>query len=604
MEGGAAAAWIVAIAGLIGLLSCLIYAFFQSLEHSNNRRGPVVYPLVGNLFQLLKNKHRIFDWATEMMQRDGSQTMRIVRPGGRQSFSTANPENIEHMLRKHFENYPKGKHFQSIMTDFIGHGIFNVDGDLWRVQRKVASYEFTTRSLRDFMLDSVKMEIQTQLIPTLTHFCESEASVDLQDLLLRFSFDNICKLAFGFDPACLHFSLPAVKLAEAFDIATSTVAGRFFCPHPLFWKVKRALNIGSERRLRKALQVVHQFAMDIIRKRRKELLESKGGNELHREHQDLLSRFMKFTTSEMEADLVKGSDPDEFLRDIVISFVLAGRDTTAAALSWFFWSLCTHPHVQERCHNEIQGILEAGLTSQDLSSQEKEEMQPEGILEAGLTSQDLSSQDKEDMQPQGILEAGLTSQDLSSQNKEHRQPQGMLEAGLISQDQSSQDKQDKQPQGILETGFTSQVQSSQEKEDKQPQATIFSYNELKQMDYLHAAISESLRLYPPVAANSKISSEDDVWPDGTIIPKNTPVSYYPYATARMESFWGKDCKEFQPERWLTADGLFVPENPYKFPVFQAGLIGPTKSIPHFSNGARGRIGDNGQFITFVGLPDL
>jgi fatty acid omega-hydroxylase len=42
------------------------------------------------------------------------------------------------------------------------------------------------------------------------------------------------------------------------------------------------------------------------------------------------------------------------LRDIVLNFVIAGRDTTAQALSWCFYMLTTHPRVEQFLLNEIQ----------------------------------------------------------------------------------------------------------------------------------------------------------------------------------------------------------------------------------------------------------
>ena len=36
------------------------------------------------------------------------------------------------------------------MGDLFGNGIFAADGDLWRHQRKLASFEFSTKVLRDF----------------------------------------------------------------------------------------------------------------------------------------------------------------------------------------------------------------------------------------------------------------------------------------------------------------------------------------------------------------------------------------------------------------------------------------------------------------------
>ncbi|CAK9872768.1 unnamed protein product [Sphagnum jensenii] len=98
----------------------------------------------------------------------------------------------------------------------------------------------------------------------------------------------------------------------------------------------------------------------------------------------------------------------------------------------------------------------------------------------------------------------------------------------------------------------------------------FTYEELKKMHYLDAAMTESVRLYPPVPFDSKLEMEEDTWPDGTHIPKDSVVAYAPYAMGRMEQLWGSDCLEFKPERWLDDNGVFQPQSPYKYAVFQAG----------------------------------
>ena len=38
----------------------------------------------------------------------------------------------------------------------------------------------------------------------------------------------------------------------------------------------------------------------------------------------------------------------EFLADLVLNFLIAGRDTTAQAMSWCLFLLMQHPHVEER----------------------------------------------------------------------------------------------------------------------------------------------------------------------------------------------------------------------------------------------------------------
>lgn len=57
--------------------------------------------------------------------------------------------------------------------------------------------------------------------------------------------------------------------------------------------------------------------------------------------EDILSRFLQVT------------DP-KYLRDIILNFVIAGKDTTAATLSWFIYMLCKHPAVQEKVVQEVK----------------------------------------------------------------------------------------------------------------------------------------------------------------------------------------------------------------------------------------------------------
>ncbi|XP_055807672.1 cytochrome P450 94C1-like isoform X3 [Solanum dulcamara] len=103
-----------------------------------------------------------------------------------------------------------------------------------------------------------------------------------------------------------------------------------------------------------------------------------------------------------------------------------------------------------------------------------------------------------------------------------------------------------------------------------PNKDLTSCEQMSELHYLQASIYESMRLYPPIQFDSKFCLEDDFLPDGTFVKKGTRVTYHPYAMGRMEELWGCDALEFNPQRWLK-DGVFVQENPFKYPVFQAGL---------------------------------
>ncbi|XP_028807975.1 cytochrome P450 94A1-like [Neltuma alba] len=418
-------------------------------KNSHKKVVPKSYPLIGSYLDVVANSDRRIQWLSDIVLISPANTYILRRFLGQRNVITANPAVVQHILKSRFPVYQKGHAFRETLKDFLGNGIFNTDGDNWKFQRQVASHEFNTRSLRKFVENVVETELNDRLIPILTMAAAQKQVLDLQDILQRFAFDNICKIAFGFDPEYLTQSLGPSKFAKAFDDATEISSRRSSSyALPLIWKIQKHLNIGSERRLREAVSEVREFAKNIIREKKREL--AKGAS---LESADMLSRFLS-----------SGHSDEEFVADIVISFILAGKDTTSAALTWFFWLLSKNPEVEKKIVNEAREKSESPL-----------------------------------------------------------------------------------------------------------------YDEVKDMIYTHAALSESMRLYPPVPMDAKEVMADDVLPDGTMVRKGMMVTYHVYAMGRMEKLWGDDWAEYKPERWLEREGngdaetwRYVARDSYSYPVFQAG----------------------------------
>ena len=47
---------------------------------------------------------------------------------------------------------------------------------------------------------------------------------------------------------------------------------------------------------------------------------------------------------------------DKYLREIILNFMFAGKDTSANTLSWFFYLLCKNPLIQEKIAQEVMDI--------------------------------------------------------------------------------------------------------------------------------------------------------------------------------------------------------------------------------------------------------
>ncbi|KAL0282704.1 UNVERIFIED_CONTAM: cytochrome [Sesamum angustifolium] len=185
----------------------------------------------------------------------------------------------------------------------------------------------------------VNRTIRTRLWIILEKASKHHNSVDLQDLLLRLTFDNICGLTFGKDPETLSPDLPENPFAIAFDSATEATLQRLLYPGFL-WRLKKILDVGAEKRLRKSLQIVENYMTEALDARKETPSD------------DLLSRFMK------KRDADGNLFPCSVLKRIALNFVLAGRDTSSVALSWFFWLVMNTARVEEKIIHEISAVLQ------------------------------------------------------------------------------------------------------------------------------------------------------------------------------------------------------------------------------------------------------
>ncbi|KAL8140971.1 hypothetical protein V2J09_006992 [Rumex salicifolius] len=314
------------------LAAAAAYLLWFSLLRHRLATGPDLFPLLGSLPCLFMNRHRIHDWIANNLRKTGGaatyQTTTIALPflAYKQGFYTVtcHPKNIEHVLRTRFDNYPKGPTWQVAFHDLLGEGIFNSDGDTWLIQRKTAALEFTTRTLRQAMARWVNRTIKNRLWRILEKAAAHKTDVDLQDLLLRLTFDNICGLTFGKDPETLSLDLPENPFARAFDSATESTLQRLLYPGFL-WRLKKLLKVGTEKKLESSLQIVEKYMTDALDARKLNPSD------------DLLSRFIN------KRDVDGTVFSSHVLKRIALNFVLAGRDTSSVALSWFFWLVMNHP---------------------------------------------------------------------------------------------------------------------------------------------------------------------------------------------------------------------------------------------------------------------
>ncbi|EOX96171.1 Cytochrome P450, family 704, subfamily A, polypeptide 2, putative [Theobroma cacao] len=269
---------------------------------------------------------------------------------------TVDTRNVEHILKTNFDKYAKGAYHQELVRDLWGQGIFAVDGDKWRQQRKLASFEFSTRVLRDFS-SSVFRKNAVKLVRAVSELTRLGQAMKFQDMLMKYTVESMFKVGFGIDLNCMEGSSEeGTTFVKAFDDANELVYMRYIDP---FWKLKRALNIGSEASLKKNIKVIDNFIHNIISTKKKLLPRSLFGCNsdivmfsciFQNVKEDILSRFLIESVKNPE------TMTDQYLRDIILNFLIAGKDASANTLSRFVYMLCKHRLIQEKVAQEVMDI--------------------------------------------------------------------------------------------------------------------------------------------------------------------------------------------------------------------------------------------------------
>ncbi|KAJ3404555.1 hypothetical protein HDV05_007093 [Chytridiales sp. JEL 0842] len=308
----------------------------------NVKSAPGLIPVIGHGIQIIQNLHRFHDSIDEIMQANNYETTAVHIPFNPPFIFFGDPKIVEHVLKTNFTTYDKGPFFRERCHDVLGHGIFNVDGESWRSQRKTAANIFNVKNFKDFVGVTFAEEMDT-LSSVLTKTTTAKSTIDLADLFFRFTLDSFCKIGFGIDLHCMTHP-GKVPFAAAFDDAQNRMMKRFVIPT---WRLEELfMPIGKEHR--KHVETIKEFGRGIVRQRKKELEES-GGEKGDRN--DLLTLLMTMKDTDGNATT------EDNLVDYILNFIIAGRDTTAQALSWCFYLLHKNPRVTAALLAEIDSTL-------------------------------------------------------------------------------------------------------------------------------------------------------------------------------------------------------------------------------------------------------
>jgi cytochrome P450 len=252
-------------------------------------------------------------------------------------YLVSHPDAVQHVLRDKASHYHKGVLWQALAT-LQGQGLLTSDGALWRRQHQLAQQAFRPRQLA--LSGSIMAEEARAVVQDWRQAAGTGKPVNVAAWMHRLTFRIVGRALLGIAPAALDevgWQLQAV--------------GQRLSPHltarlPRPWTLPSWVPTPSRQRFRRAVAVYNTIAQQVITARRQALRHNTTAAT------DVLAMLIV-----AHDNTAGGALTEQQLRDEVITFIGAGVETAAQALSWTWYLLARAPEVAERVQAELAAVL-------------------------------------------------------------------------------------------------------------------------------------------------------------------------------------------------------------------------------------------------------
>ncbi|KAI8368250.1 cytochrome P450 [Radiomyces spectabilis] len=310
--------------------------------------GPRKLPYVGNLYDLAPDFTA--GWMRLFKTYGPIVDVSII---GKRVIGVNDPAIVE-LVVKESEYFTKKITSALVeIKEFAGQGLFTTDTDDedWVLAHKLLMPAFSPRAIKAYQHEMGKITEQT--IGILEQYSPEE-KVEILDWATNLTFETIGRIGFGYSFNLLeNRDAPAHPFIQAMSYCLKHSITRF--QQAQFMKL---LPIEANRRYDQSVQLMRDVVAEVIQERKK----SSDANDMHK---DLLG-FMLNARDDNDHGL-----SDENIRDQVVTFLIAGHDTTANTLAWTLYEFARNPEIEAKV---LQEIVDSGIrhdtmpTSEQISS--------------------------------------------------------------------------------------------------------------------------------------------------------------------------------------------------------------------------------------------
>jgi len=294
--------------------------------------GPDGLPLLGTAFELLRDPFGFYDRCHHSYDSDVIKHQVL----GVDSYMLTHPEDIQTVLVEQEESFVKGTIMEESIGQITPRGLVATEGTEWQRDRRLLQPAFYRNQIE------AHAPVMVRYASEFAESFDTETPVRLDTELKALTLDVLAKTLLDVNVRDKQTAIGRASrvITNHFDTSNVSAYLPFWLPTPANLRCKRAV------------QDFFDHVDEIIAERRSASAD----------RDDLLSILL-------EAEYDDGTTmSDQRVREQLMTFLFAGHETTALALTYAIFLLATHPEKQARVSEELQAVSDGSLTVEDLEA--------------------------------------------------------------------------------------------------------------------------------------------------------------------------------------------------------------------------------------------
>ncbi len=292
--------------------------------------GPRPLPFVGNLLAFRRDQLGFL----QQLERTYGK-MATIYLGTTPVVMLFRPEHVRYVLTENPRNFTSREMAEGL-RQLIGDGLLTIDGETHRQQRRLVQPAFHRKRVEGYA--ATMTQYTKEMLADWRGGDRLDVARAMQELTLRI----VAKCLFNVDLAD-----QVNELGGAFSEMIGNPIGLL----EGFLNIRVDSPLTAYGRRMAARRYVDEFIYALIAERRADDGQDKG---------DVLSMLLAAQENDEDEDHLDTLS-DTQVRDHIMTFVAAGHETTANALTWTFYLLSEHAEVRDKLLDELQSVL-AGRT--------------------------------------------------------------------------------------------------------------------------------------------------------------------------------------------------------------------------------------------------